>query len=179
VRIPCSFCREPTPRVSLHRLAHRLICRPCFTARRKAQFGPNGPEPLIETDEIRSLKALDKRFTYIGLGIKAFLYGSLFYWAHQSSTGSAVLDGFVAADIITWVLFGFFEWEYRGFQLKQGSVIEAGLILLYLARNSIFDLADGPEELALTILSFGMFATIKSGLWAGEHVLQVTGVREN
>ncbi|MEE8104796.1 MAG: hypothetical protein V3T86_04590 [Planctomycetota bacterium] len=159
-------------------MAHRLICRRCFTARRKAQFGPNGPEPLIETDEMRALKALDRQFTYVGLGVKAFLYGAIFYWAHQSSTGSAVLDGFVAADILTWIFFGFFEWEYRGFQLKQGSVIEAGLILLYLTRNSLFDLAEGPEEFALTFLSFGLFATIKSTLWAGEHVIQVTGVGE-
>ncbi len=178
MRIPCSFCGNQTPRVTLHRVGHRLICRSCFTARKKATFGPEGPAPLLESEELQSLRRLDRRLTTAWLVAKALFYCLLFWWAHATPVGAAVLQGCISADILTWILFSLLEWEYRGLQVTIGGMFEVVLVMIYLGRDSLFDMSAVPEEMAMTMLSFLACGSVKGFFWGAEHMLQVTGVKE-
>ena len=133
---------------------------------------------MVESSELASLRKVDVTLTYLGLGAKTVGYLLLFSWARNSEMGAGALDGIVAADVFTWFIFSFIEWQYRGFQVCVGLVFEIVLVLVYLSRQSLFGVQDSPEGVAMAILFFMLFACVKTSLYAMEHVLEITGVKE-
>jgi hypothetical protein len=75
-------------------------------------------------------------------------------------------------------VFSVIEWQYRGFQVCAGFVFEIVLVMLYLSRQSFFGVQDSTEGVAMAILFFMLFACVKASLYAMEHVLEITGVKE-
>ncbi len=132
----------------------------------------------MESAELASLRRIDFTLTYLGLGAKAAGYLLLFWWARNSEIGAGALDGIVAADIFTWIIFSGIEWQYRGFQVCAGLVFEIVLVVVYLSRQSLFGVQDSAEGVAVAILFFMLFATVKTCLYAMEHVLEVSGLKE-
>ena len=133
---------------------------------------------MVESAELASLRKIDFTLTYLGLGAKAAGYFLLFLWARDSEMGAGALDGIVAADVFTWIVFSLIEWQFRGFQVCAGLVFEIILVVLYVSRQPIFGVQDSPEGVAMAILFFMLFASVKTSLYAMEHVLEVTGVKE-
>ncbi len=132
----------------------------------------------MESAELASLRKIDLTLTYLGLGAKAMGYLLLFLWARSSELGAGALDGIVAADVFTWIVFSVIEWPFRGFQVRAGLVFESVLVVVYLSRQSLFGVQDSPEGIAMAFLFFMLFACVKASVYAMEHVLEVTGVRE-
>ena len=50
--------------------------------------------------------------------------------------------------------------------------------MIYLGRDSIFDMSSVPEEMAMTMLAFLACGSTKGFFWGAEHILRVTGVKE-
>ena len=92
--------------------------------------------------------------------------------------GAGALDGIVAADVFTWIVFSVIEWPFRGLQVRAGLVFESVLVVVSLSRQSLFGVQDSPEGIAMAFLFFMLFACVKASVYAMEHVLEVTGVRE-
>lgn len=173
----CGACRSPRPKLGLHRIGHRLLCRSCFIALRKAPEEGAPVAPLLPT-EVRSLERLTAGLAYAGLIAKAGVFVLFFLWAARSPTGAAALQGAVIADVFTWVLFSLLEWHFRGFQIRVGAVFEAALLLFYTLRGEIFDIPTTVEGPAVAFLFFLLFASVKMGVWAAELALEVSGVKE-
>ncbi|MHC4224486.1 MAG: hypothetical protein ACYSX0_07445 [Planctomycetota bacterium] len=132
----------------------------------------------MRDEDLRSHRRLTAALTWSGLLVKTFVYVPLFVWAAASDTGAAALRGVVAADVFTWVVLTFLEWQHRRLKVKAGFVFEGILVLVYLNRDSLLDISTSAESTAVAMLFFLLFVVVKSGIWGVEHVLQVSGVTE-
>jgi len=114
-----------------------------------------------------------------GLAIKTALFVPFFVWARHSDTGAAALRGAVAADVFSWIVFSFLEWPFRRFRVTVGAAFEMLLVVLYWNRGGLFDItARSMESTAFSALFFFGVLFLKSGAWAGEQALEISGVQE-
>jgi hypothetical protein len=132
----------------------------------------------MRDEDLRAHRRLTAALTWSGLLAKAFVYVPLFVWAGASDTGAAALQGVVGADVFTWVVLTFLEWQHRRLQVKAGFVFEGILVFVYLNRGSLLDISTSAESTAVAMLFFLLFVVVKSGIWGVEHVLHVSGVTE-
>jgi len=176
VKIPCAVCRNPFAKVRLHRVGHRLMCRPCFKAKKRRDSGELGPP--TGSSELQRLERFSVVLTSTGLAAKAFLYALCFWWANSSEIGAAALEGLFSADIFTFLVFCLLEWQFRGFQIKLGAAFELVLVSMYLNRHSLFDIPEDTERMAVTMLFFLLVCVVKCGIWAAHNAIEVSGVKE-
>ena len=176
VKIPCAACRNPFAKVRLHRVGHRLLCRLCFKALKRRESGELGPP--IAMSELQSMRRMQVVLTSAGLAIKGLTYAFFFWWASGSEIGAAALEGLFSADIFTFLIFCLLEWQFHGFRIRLGGAFELVLVLIYLNRHSLFKISEDPERMAVTMLSFLLVVIVKAGIWAAEHAVEVSGVKE-
>ena len=88
------------------------------------------------------------------------------------------MRGAVAADVFTWICFSVLEWPFRRVQVTAGGVFELVLVVLYLNRDSLFEITGSIESTAMSVVFFFLVLFGKTGLWCAERVLEFTGVKE-
>jgi len=177
MKIPCGYCRSPIPRLMLHRLGNRLLCGRCFNAIRNAPTGAADPGPVAPED----LRGLLKQTLLVAFGAvagKAVFFLPLFFWARASEIGAGALRGAVAADIFSWIVFSLLDWPFRRVHVGLGGLFELALIVLYLNREPLFEIAGGAQTTALSLVFFFLVLFGKTALWTAERTLEVTGVKE-
>ncbi|MHC4816805.1 MAG: hypothetical protein ACYTF8_01920 [Planctomycetota bacterium] len=165
MKIPCGYCREPLARVRLCRVGNRLVCPPAGGS-------------ALEAGDLRSLFNRTVLLTFASIAAKTLLYVPLFLWAQHGDIGAAALRGAVAADVFTWIAFSVLEWPFRRFQVTAGGVFELVLVVLYLYRDSFFEITGSIDSVAMSVVFFFMVLFGKTGLWCAERVLEFTGVKE-
>jgi len=180
VEIPCGYCRNPAPRLRLHRVGNRLLCPTCFSGRLRQAGHPEGAPgaPLIEAEDARSL--LRRSFAAVGVGVvfRALLFLPLFLWAQASETGAGALKGAVGGDLFGWAVLSVLLWPFRRAQVGAGALVELVLVGLYLQRETLFEITSDIETTAISVLFFFGVLIVKTGVWAADHILEITGVKE-
>jgi hypothetical protein len=169
----CGNCRNPAPRLRLHRLGNRLLCAACFSAIQRAR-----PEPA----DVRALQQGYRRTILATSGAllaKTLLFLPLFLWARGSDTGAAALRGAVGGDLFGWAALSLVLWPFRRVQVGAGAVFELVLVVLYLQRTTLFEITADIEATAVSVLFFFAVLFAKTGLWAADHILEITGVKES
>ena len=114
-----------------------------------------------------------------GLVFKALVFVMLLWWAANSPTGAAALQGALGADIVTWLLFSVVRWQTRGLRVTLGAIFEVVLILIYLNRGDLFAITNDPVSGGLTLLFFIFFAVVKCAVWGAQQAVESTGVVES
>ena len=127
---------------------------------------------------MEALNRLTRTLAFTGVLAKSALFFLLFLWARNSEVGSAALRGAVWADVFTWLVFSFVEYQFRRFQVTLGVVFEIVLIVLYFNRGAWFDISTETVAFAMSGLFFMLFTVVKAGVWGAELTLEVTGVKE-
>ncbi len=174
----CSVCSTATPKLALHAVGRRAMCRPCFLSLRR---GPRTPEPTrksIAFVEQRSLGRLDLVLTAVAIAAKAGLFVALFAWANASPLGEATLHGVVAADLLTWILFTFLDWPFRPLQIGLGLGFELVLLVVYLAQFQAFDMPQDAEAAGIGLLAALLYVGVKTAIWGAETAMELSGVKE-
>jgi hypothetical protein len=173
VDIPCGHCRTPAPRLSLHRVGNRLLCPICFSGRAHPggtdASGAEDPRSLLR----RSLASLGA-----GLALRAVLFVPLFLWARASDTGAAALKGAVGGDLFGWAVLTVFLRPFRRARFGLGALVELVLVGLYLQRETLFEISASGDATAISMLLFFLVFFAKTGIWAADHILEITGVKE-
>jgi hypothetical protein len=149
-----------------------------LTTLRQRESGEYTAPPLVPLENAESLQRLEAGLAFGGLVGRAVLYLVLFLWAAGSPTGAAVLQGLVIADVLTWAVMSVFDWQFRGLQVTVGGISQFVLVLIYLNRESLFEISTDAESMGITMLSFLLFAIVKSALWGGDRLLEATGIKE-
>jgi hypothetical protein len=162
----------------LCRVGNRLLCPTCFNRLKQAPAGTPVAGSFLESADVRELLQRTVLATFAGLGAKTLLYVPLFLWARHSDLGAAALRGTVAADVFTWIVFAFLEWQFRKLRVTAGALFELVLVILYLNREALFDITGNVESTALSLLFFFAVMFGKTALWVAEWVLEFTGVKE-
>jgi hypothetical protein len=114
----------------------------------------------------------------MGLLARTALFVPLFLWAAASDTGAAALEGAVAGDLFGWAILSLLLWPFRRLQVGAGALFELVLVALYLQRETLFEITADAQATAVSVLCFFAVLFGKTGLWAAEHVLEITGVKE-
>jgi hypothetical protein len=162
-------------------VGNRLVCPTCFRRLTEAPVSrpAAGESALAGGGDLRDLFRRTVLVTFAAIAGKTLLYVPLFLWARTGDVGAAALRGAVAADVFTWILFSVLEWPFRrGFQLTAGAVFEFVLVVLYLHRESFFEISGSIDSTAMSVVFFFMVLFGKTGLWCAERVLEFTGVKE-
>lgn len=141
-------------------------------------MSPPAGGSALEGGNLRSLFHRTLLLTFAALAGKTLLYVPLFVWARHGDIGAAALRGAVAADVFTWIFFSVLEWPFRRVQVTAGGVFELVLVVLYLYRDSFFEISGSIDSIAMSVIFFFMVLFAKTGLWCAERVLEVTGVKE-
>ncbi|MGQ0613580.1 MAG: hypothetical protein ACT4PV_07590 [Planctomycetaceae bacterium] len=176
MRLPCSGCGLTKPRITLHRLGHRLFCRPCLIGKpQQPSHGGTPPRPP-EPQEWAAFRRFSALFTWAGLAAKAGFYVLLFFWAARSATGNAALNGIVAADLVTFAGMALLEWNLRGFRVSASAALQALILAVFLARGELFRPPEATEDVGVAFLFFLLFASLKGALHYSEIVLETSGV---
>jgi hypothetical protein len=180
VEIPCGYCRNPTPRVRLHRLGNRLLCPTCFNALEESGKAGGIPDStaIVGPDDARSL--LRQSLAAVGAGVlfRTLLFLPLFLWARASDTGAGALKGAVGGDLFGWAVLSVLLWPFRRTQVGLGAIVQLVLIGLYLQRETLFEITSDTETTAISVLFFFGVLLLKTGLWSANHILEITGVTE-
>ncbi|MDH3590365.1 MAG: hypothetical protein OER88_00690 [Planctomycetota bacterium] len=135
-------------------------------------------EPLQRV-ELQSLYKLNSTLTVLGLAVKALFFLGFFYWASQSEVGDAGLRGVIAADALTFVIFGVIEWKFRRLVVTAGFLFEIALFFVYFGRHSLFDIPRHDVTLIGYAFVFGFpYLLVKVAVWGVEHVLETHGIRD-
>ncbi len=173
MEIPCGHCRTPAPLVELHRVGNRLLCTTCLSALERPvpnREGAQGAQGLL-------------RHTLLPLGagilVRTVLFLPLFLWARQSGTGGAALKGAVGGDVFGWAVLSVFLRPLRPAQVKVTALVELALVGLYLKRETLFEITADIETTAVSVLFFFGVLFVKTGIWAADHILEITGVKES
>lgn len=176
--VPCGNCRNPAPRAALHRLGNRLLCPPCLSAIQGAASNREGAGSEGDIPGSRAL--LRAVFTALGAGIllRGILFLPLFLWARGSETGAAALKGAVGGDLFGWALLSLLLRPVRRGRIGAGALVELALVGLYLKREALFEITADIETTAISVLFFFGVLFAKTGFWAADHVLDITGVKE-
>jgi len=132
--------------------------------------GPEDARALLR----RSLQAVGA-----GVVFRALLFLPLFLWARASETGAAALKGAVGGDLLGWALLSVALWPFRRAQVGVGAVVELVLVGLYLQRETLFEISADIETTAISVLFFFAVLFAKTGIWAADHILEITGVKES
>lgn len=174
MEIPCGQCRTPAPRLRLHRVGNRLLCPTCLSRRAEQAGHPANCEEDPRARLRRSLAAVGT-----GVALRALLFLPLFLWARTSETGAGALKGAVGGDVVGWVLLSILLWPIRRAQVGVGAIFELVLVGLYVQRETLFEISADIETTAISVLFFfGVFFG-KTGLWAADHILEISGVKES
>ncbi len=117
----------------------------------------------------------------VGLGVllRTLLFLPLFLWARQSGTGGAALKGALGGELFGWAALSVLLWPLRRTQVKASALVELFLVGLYLQREALFEITADIETTAVSVLFFFGVLFVKTGIWAADHVLEITGVRES
>lgn len=179
MEIPCGYCRTPAPRLRLHRVGNRLLCPSCLSAlsRDSANRGVGGDEGValgLRDGLRRALFA-----TGAGVFLRALLFLPLVLWARGSATGAAALQGAIGGDLFGWAVLSFLLWPLRRAQVGIGAFVELLLVGLYLQRETLFEISADTETTAISVLFFFAVLCGKTGAWAVDHILEITGVKES
>jgi hypothetical protein len=135
--------------------------------------------PWAEADDLQDLLRRTVLATVLGLAAKVALFVPFFLWARSSELGAAALRGAVAADVFTWLVLSALEWPMRRFRVTAGAVFEVVLVLCYWNRGEVFDIiSPSVERTAFAALFFFGVVFAKAAVWAAEHALAISGVRE-
>jgi hypothetical protein len=114
-----------------------------------------------------------------GLLAKTLLFLPLFVWAAASDTGVAALKGAVGGDLFGWAVLSLLLCPFRRAQVGVGAFFELVLVALYLEREALFEISSDVEATAVSVLFFFGVLFAKTGLWAADHILEITGVKES
>jgi len=128
---------------------------------------------------VRALVRRTVVVTGAGLLGKAAVFLPLFLWARASETGAAALRGAVGGDVLGWAILGFVQWPFRRAQVGAGAVFEIVLGTLYIQREELIGSTADIEATAVSVLFFFAFLLAKAAVWAVDHLLEVSGVKEN
>lgn len=180
MEIPCGYCRTPAPRLRLHRLGNRLLCPTCFSARTKNAAYRAGAGPGLAEDREVTRSLLRRSLAAVGVGVilRTLLFLPLFLWARTSEVGAGALKGAVGGDVFGWLVLSVLLWPFRRAQVGAGAIVEIVLVCLYLQREALFEISADVETTAISVgFFFGVFL-LKTGVWAANHILEVSGVKE-
>lgn len=114
-----------------------------------------------------------------GILLRAIFFLPLFLWARRSETGAAALKGAVGGDLFGWAVLSVLLWPGRRAQVGIGALVELFLVGLYLRRETLFEITADIEVTAISVLFFFGVLFVKTGIWAADHVLAITGVKES
>jgi hypothetical protein len=116
----------------------------------------------------------------VGLGVvfRTLLFLPLFVWARASETGAGALKGAVGGDLFAWAVLSLLLWPFRRAQVGAGAIVELALVGLYLQREALFEISADVETTAVSAGFFFGVLLLKTGIWAADHILEVTGVKE-
>ena len=178
VKIPCGYCREPFARLRLQRIGNRLCCSRCFQALRNAPVLDTEAERRIPPQDLRGYLRQTALLTFGALAGKAVLFLPLFLWAQNSDVGAAALRGAVGADVFTWIAFSVIAWPFGRFRVGAGAIFELLLVLVYLNRDTLFDITTNIEATAISMVFFGLVMFGKTAIFTVEHVFGLTGITE-
>jgi hypothetical protein len=145
---------------------------------KEAPVGPPAAGGALAGGDLGDLLRRTVLVTFAALAGKTLLYVPLFLWAQHGDVGAAALRGAVAADVFTWIIFSLLEWPFRRVQVTAGAVFELSLIMLYLYRDSFFEITGSIDSTAMSVVFFFLVLFGKTGLWCAERVLEFTGVKE-
>lgn len=109
-------------------MGHRLFRRRCLTAFRRGAFPPAPPEPVVAPPAWSALPRWNAIRAWCGIAVRSVLYLPLFLRGARTGTGAAALDGSLAADMATWVVFRAVEWHACGFQIGLGAAFETAIV---------------------------------------------------
>jgi hypothetical protein len=112
------------------------------------------------------------------VAFRALLFLPLFLWAQASQTGAGALKGAVGGDVFAWAVLSVLLWPFRRAQVGAGAVVELVLVGLYLQREALFEISADVETTAISVGFFFGVLLVKTGVWAADHILEVTGVKE-
>jgi hypothetical protein len=120
-------------------------------------------------------------FAGVGLGLllRGLLFLPLFLWARGSDAGAAALKGAVGGDLFGWAVLTLLLRPVRGAEIGLGAMLELALVGLYIQREALFEIHADVETTAITVLFFFGVLFAKTGLWAADHILRLTGVKES
>jgi hypothetical protein len=159
-------------------VGNRLVCPTCFRRLTEAPASTPATGGALAGGDLKDLFHRTVLVTFAALAGKTLLYVPLFLWAQHGDVGAAALRGAVAADVFTWIFFSLLEWPFRRVQVTAGGVFELALVVLYLYRDSFFEITGSIDSTALSVVFFFLVLFGKTGLWCAERVLEVTGVKE-
>lgn len=194
MKTQCSVCGEQLHPIKLHRVRHRLICRPCFRTEadqlrtlETGGLGPGNPgvglyggESVGDRMARLNLRAdrIHMGFIYAGLVLKALFYVGMFWWAGASESGAAALQGVVYADILTWIVFVLLEAPFQMHRILTGSGFELLLVLVFLFRGTLLDISTDAVSAGIGVLWFILFLALRAGIYGAEATLRNTGVTD-
>ncbi len=129
-------------------------------------------------EDARSL--LRRSLAAVGFGVvfRTLLFLPLFLWARASETGAGALKGAVGGDLFGWAVLSVLLWPFRRAQIGAAAIVELVLVGLYLRRETLFEITGDIETTAISVLFFLGVIFLKTGVWAADHILEVTGVKE-
>lgn len=151
----------PRPRERFHqRLAHRPVYRACVNKVTQDRL----PEPrALQWELLTAYGALLARIVF---------YGVLFFWAARSTMGAAVLQGVVAADVLTFLLIGGLRAAVDGVEWTVDGVFEVFLVALYLHRDTLFGVTTEIEFAATSLFSFLLFVPVRATMYGLDYLIE-------
>jgi hypothetical protein len=143
----------------------------------------SGPDPADHADALlypsaRAVERFERTMTLVGIALKTLILVGLFVWAAHSETGAAALQGVVAAEVFTWIVFRFLNWQFRGFQFQVGAAYEALLLIIFWNRGALFEMHHEAESIAAAAGFFMVVLVVKAIAWGAEHAVTTSGVKE-
>jgi hypothetical protein len=152
-------------------VAHVPLCRACL--QRVLTRGATDPlaPSILEARRIR-YDRWSLVLAYGGLLIRTAFYALLFVWAGRSTTGAAILEGVVAADVLSWLILGAFRIPFEGFEVTVDGVFQFLLIVFFLNRDALFSIDETAEIAAASFLSFLAFVVFRLAIWGAENALE-------
>jgi hypothetical protein len=114
----------------------------------------------------------------LGVAFRTLLFLPLFLWASASETGAGALKGAVGGDVFAWAVLSLLLWPFRRAQVGVGAIVEIVLVGLYLQREALFEISADIETTAVSVGFFFGVLLLKTGAWAADHILEITGVKE-
>ncbi len=119
-------------------------------------------------------------WTWIALTTKAIIFIGFFWWARVSAFGDAALQGILAADVLAFLVFGMFEWNFRRLALTWGLLFELTLLTVFFWRNSLLDVPHHDMRLFGATVAFGFpYLLLRTVAWSVEHAMETSGVMRN
>jgi len=159
---------QHSPRVKRRfhrRVAHLPLCQHCVERIAARRRPPGELQPSAA--ERWSLV-----LAYGGLLLHALFYALMFWWASRSDTGSAALQGVVAADVLSFLGLGAFKIVFDGLEITVDGMFQFVLVVLFLNRDALFSIDKDAEFAGTSFLFFLAFVAVRLGVWGAE---QATG----